>query len=446
MPGGARVGRLTAGVSLVEISPDPGIELAGYPHHPRHNQGVHDPLYAGCICLDDGRTKIALVCMDLLMYSKKEVNAVRREVALRTPIPGPNVMICCSHTHSGPWASGRLDLEALQQKLQPDSRFVSSLRGKLATLVADAWASRFEARLGVQKGYCGRESGVGGNRRDPNELADPEVWVIGVQDTLGKLRGCLVKYALHPTFLHSDNLLVSADYPGCIRMQLAKKVPGLVFLFAQGASGNQSPRYFRSGKTYDEARRVGGAIGEEAARVLASMEYSDRVELVTRSAEIEIELRKLPSRSEAESEVAGRKSDWEKARLSGAAEGDIWNAELRLLGAEDTLGYILAEQSGERLSLRDDELPAEIQVIGIGEARLVGIPGEIFTEFGMTIQYRAPFDKTVVIELANGCLPGYACTARAYAQGGYETGTSLLTGRSGEQLVEGAVKLLWETR
>jgi hypothetical protein len=298
----------------------------------------------------------------------------------------------------------------------------------------------------VQKGYCGRESGVGGNRRDPNELADPEVWVIGVQDTLGKLRGCLVKYALHPTFLHSDNLLVSADYPGCIRMQLAKKVPGLVFLFAQGASGNQSPRYFRSGKTYDEARRVGGAIGEEAARVLASMEYSDRVELVTRSAEIEIELRKLPSRSEAESEVAGRKSDWEKARLSGAAEGDIWNAELRLLGAEDTLGYILAEQSGERLSLRDDELPAEIQVIGIGEARLVGIPGEIFTEFGMTIQYRAPFDKTVVIELANGCLPGYACTARAYAQGGYETGTSLLTGRSGEQLVEGAVKLLWETR
>ena len=45
--------RLRAGVSLVDISPGPGIELAGYPHHPRYNTGIHDPLYAGCICLDD---------------------------------------------------------------------------------------------------------------------------------------------------------------------------------------------------------------------------------------------------------------------------------------------------------------------------------------------------------------------------------------------------------
>lgn len=84
-------------------------------------------------------------------------------------------------------------------------------------------------------------------------------------------------------------------------------------------------------------------------------------------------------------------------------------------------------------------------MIGIGDARIVGLQGEIFVEFGITIQYRAPFDKTFVIELANGSLPGYACTAQAYVQGGYETGASLLTGRSGEQLVEAAVRLLYET-
>jgi hypothetical protein len=61
------------------------------------------------------------------------------------------------------------------------------------------------------------------------------------------------------------------------------------------------------------------------------------------------------------------------------------------------------------------------------------------------IQFRSPFAMTFVIELANGCLPGYAATARAYVEGGYETGASLLTGRSGEQLVEAAVKLLHET-
>jgi hypothetical protein len=86
-----------------------------------------------------------------------------------------------------------------------------------------------------------------------------------------------------------------------------------------------------------------------------------------------------------------------------------------------------------------------VQVIGIDDTRIVALPGEIFVEFGLTIQYRVPFDKCFVIELANGVLPGYACTTRAFSQGGYETGASLLTGRSGEQLADAAVALVKQT-
>ena len=437
--------RLMAGVSLVDISPGPGIELAGYPHHPRYNKGIHDPLYAGCICLDDGTTKLALVCMDLVMYSKKEVRRVREEIARLTPIPAANLMITCSHTHSGPWASGRLDLEALEQHLQPDPGFMADLHRKLVSLVKEAWDGRFEASIGVEKGFCGREKGVGGNRRNPNEIADPEVWVVAVKDPAGKIRGCMVKYTLHPTFLHSDSFLVSADYPGCIRKCLAEKKPGMAFLFAQGCSGNQSPRYFRTGKTYDEAMRVGYAIGEEAARVLDAMEYSTDARLLVKAVGIEVETRTLPPVEEARKAEAAARANWEKVKAESTVERDIWNAELRFLGAEDTLGYVLVKERGEHLELHEDEMPVEVQVIGIGDARIVGLQGEVFVEFGITIQYQAPFDKTFVIELANGGAPGYACTARAYAQGGYETGASLLTGRSGEQMVEAAVRLLHES-
>ncbi len=438
--------RLQAGVSLVDISPGPGLELAGYPHHPRHNTGVHDPLHAACICLDDGATRLAFVSMDLLMYSKKEVAAAREQIARQAPIPASNIMITCSHTHSGPWGSGRLDMEGLEEALTPDAGFMSDLRQKLAALVKEAWENRFDAAVGVEKGYCGRDNGVGGNRRDPNGIADPEVWVIGVRDAAGRTRGCLVKYALHPTFLHSDNLQVSADYPGCIRKHLAARAPGVTLLFAQGCSGNQSPRYFRSGKTYAEAVRVGSAIGEEAARVLEGMEFRTDAALSVRSVETEIETRVLPSLADAEKAVEITRATWQKAKAESTVERDIWNAELRFLGAEDTLGYVRVRERGERLSLLYDEVPAEVQMIGIGEARVVGLPGELFVEFGITIQYRAPFNRTFVIELANGCLPGYACTSQAYSQGGYETGASLLTGRSGEQLVEAAVKLLWQSR
>jgi neutral ceramidase len=303
----------------------------------------------------------------------------------------------------------------------------------------------FEAAVGVERGFCGREKGVGGNRRNPSEIADPEVWVIAVKDSAAKIRGCLVKYALHPTFLHSDSFLVSADYPGCIRKCLAEKKPGMAFLFAQGCSGNQSPRYFRSGKTYGEAMRVGYAIGEEAARVLDAMEYSPDPRLLVRSTEIDIETRTLPPVAEAKKAAEAARAEWDRVKAESRTERDVWNAELRFLGAEDTLAYVMVRERGETLSLRQDELPVEVQVIGIGDARIVGLPGELFVEFGLTIQYRAPFDKAFVVELANGCLPGYACTARAYAQGGYETGASLLTGRSGEQMVEAAVRLLRES-
>ncbi|MCP4400291.1 MAG: hypothetical protein GY801_23660 [bacterium] len=438
--------QLRAGASLVEISPGPGIELAGYPHHPRYNTGIHDPLYAGCIYLDDGRTKLAIISMDLVMYSKQAVRSVRNDIGNLTDIPPENIMITCSHTHSGPWASGMLDLEALEQGRKADEGYLAELHDKLVSLVKTAYDTSFEAKIGIEKGFCGREQGVGGNRRNPYEVADPEVWTIGVEDLQGNRKACLVKYALHPTFLHSDNFLVSADYPGYMRKYFAKTQPDMIFLFAQGTSGNQSPRYFRSGKTFEEAERVGSAIAAEADRVLSEMEFSSEVKLLVASEEVDIDLRTLPSRLETENLVDKMRKVWEEAKALNASERDAWNAELKLLGAEDTLGYVLMQERGEKLELLEDEIPVEVQVIGIGDTRIVGIQGEIFVEFGLTIQYRAPFNKTFAIELANGCLPGYACTEKAYAQGGYETGASLLTGKTGEQLVEAAVKLLHKTQ
>ena len=104
---------LRAGTSIIDISPKKGIELAGYPHFPRYNTGVHEPLYAGCVYLDDGKEKIVIIAMDILFFSREYVKAVRKEISKKTFIPEGNIFISASHTHSGPWAAGRLDLKAL---------------------------------------------------------------------------------------------------------------------------------------------------------------------------------------------------------------------------------------------------------------------------------------------------------------------------------------------
>jgi len=431
---------LKAGVSIVDISPGKEIELAGYPHFPRYDTGIHDPLYASCIFLDDGITKLAIVCMDILMYSKTYVKSVRTKVSAQTEIPPKNIMISCSHTHSGPWASGRLDLEALKKGLKPDENYIKKLEDKIVSLIVKAYKNTFEAKIGVGKGFCGKEKGIGGNRRDPKGVADPQVWTIGIQDREGNWKACLVKYSLHPTIIHENSTLVTADYPGYIRKYLGKTKPDAIMLFAQGTSGNQSTRYFRSEQTFEEAKRIGYAIGKETNNVLNSMKLKSNTSLIVKSAETDIELKKLPSKKEAEAEVLRTRDKLEKLKKENASYIDIQNANLQNLGAEDTLGFVLLKKKG--LDLKADELPVEIQIIGIGKSRIVGVQGEIFVEFGLKIQKNSPFKNTFVITLANGCLPGYACTKEAYIQGGYEAGASMLTGKSGDIIVETALKLV----
>ncbi len=438
--------KLKAGVSIIDISPEKGVELAGYPHCPRHNTGVHDPLYASCIYLDNGKTKLVIVAMDLLMYSKKYVRSLRKQISDKTGILPGNIVICCSHTHSAPWTSGRLDLEALEKGLTTDGAYISWLDGRLVSMAVEACSSPFDAQIGVSKGTCGGEQGVGGNRRDPGGAADKEVCVLGVKDTNGNWRGCLVCYALHPTVLHSDNTLVSADYPAYIRKYLKWAKPGMITLFSQGTSGNQSTRYFRDGQNFEEASRIGTTLGVEVGRVLDRMSLSEEAGLSIQSIETELPLREYIDKETAVNNVKEAEQKLALLQASNGSYIEIRNAELKLLGAEDILGYIILQEKGIKPSLLTDELPYEIQAIGIGNARIVCLQGEAFVEVGREIKRRSPFAETFVISLSNGVAPGYVYTADALEAGGYETDTSMLGPGSAQTIVEKAVKLLNEIR
>jgi len=435
-------GFLKAGTSSKNISPKKGIALAGYPHHQRYNTGIHDPLYATCIYLDNGEEKLAIVSLDLLFFSKKYVNYVREKASKLTGIPEKNIIITCTHTHSGPWASGMLDIEALEKGYKPDPDYISFLIEKIVSVICDACKNTFDARIGFQKGYCGKEHGIGGNRRDPSGPSDPEVCVMAVQDLSGLWRACIVGYALHPTVLHEDNTLVSADYPGSIRKYLSRKMPGMNVLFLQGASGNQSTRYFRNSQTFEEAERIGAQIGREAKTVIDSLKLQNSAKIFVNSTELDISIREFPSLEEATKAVEEAKEIYEKLKESGAPYIDIQNANLKLLGAEDILGYVQMLENGKKIDILEDEIPAELTVIGIGDARIACVPGEIFVEFGLDIKEKSPYKNTFVVELANGCLPGYVYTKEALEYGGYETDTSMLSPETGYAFVKTILSML----
>lgn len=437
-----------AGSGIVDITPPQGLELGGYPHYPRYNTGAHDPLYAGCLYLSNGETEIVIVTLDLLFFSKVHVKDVRSRVQKAVGIQAENIMISTAHTHSGPWTSGRLDIESLEAGTPQPKEYVKELKTKLVELIVSCKKNTFEAEFTSGTAICGVESGIGGNRRIPGGPSDPLVSVMAVRDLDKKVRGIFVNYTLHPTFIHEWSTVCTADYPAYVRQQLFELEPAAAVLFAQGTSGNQSSRYYRQGESYNEAERVGRTLGKAAYSVLDKAVWTSELVFKTANTTIELELRSFGKEAELEEKVAHDKAIYEElfnrfGKSANREEYYLWqNANLKLLGSEDQLGYVKMQNRGTRIELLEDEAPAEIQLLAINNTLVVGVPGEVFVEYGLYIKAMAGFKTVIVNELANGCLPGYLYTPESLVTGGYETDTSMLGEKFGRHLVDGVLDLI----
>lgn len=420
---------LKAGFSITDISPEKGVQLAGYPHCPRPNEGVHDPLYAACMYLDNGNVRHAFITCDLLFFAKPYVKELRSKFDF-------TITVTVSHTHSGPWVSKIHEYEQAEG-VYNSPEYIAWLMNKLEALVKEAAGNTFEAELGTYSGYCGAEQGVGGNRRVKGGTADPSLNIIAVKDKIDTVRGVLLNYALHPTYLHAENLLVTADYPGYIRRYLSFARPEAVFMFAQGTSGDQSSRYHRVAQDFEEACRVGTTLGVEVDHALDRMEFSDDISIDVKSLETELPQKVYPPIEEAEEAMKKARARFESLR--NADYITMRNAELDKFGAEDIYYLAIEAASG----YKDENLPCEIQAVKLGDDTvIIGTQGEIFVDYGLEIKEASSLEKTFVFELTNGILPGYIYTPDAAPEGGYEVGNSTFTPDAGSVIVETAKKLL----
>jgi len=419
--------------------------MPGYPPHTRENIGIHDAVYASGLLLDDGQTQLLVICADLVYLDKRTVAEIREAIRERTKIAPGCIMLSASHTHSGPRTNSWLDEQDQGYGYKVSAEYMDSLKGKLVSVAAEAVAAKQPARIGFGVGMAGKEQGIGGNRHDPDGLSDPAVRVLGVQDTQGKWLACLVKYSLHPAILQEDNLLVSADYPGYIRQTLARSKPDAVVLFAQGSTGDQSSRFFRKGQTFDEAERFGTIIGLEADRVLDVLSFEESVTLDARTTNMAPELRALPPVDEAEAAVQRLEKEHARMQKEGAAYVEVQTCSRDLLGARFTLNYARYAAKGQPYPAVEHEFPAEIQAFRIGDACLVGLPGEIFVRYTLDIEKGLLFDHTFVFTVTNGTLPGYVVDQESADKNLFEAGTSLMGPGAGRMMVRNALDLLAQT-
>lgn len=275
--------------------------------------------------------------------------------------------------------------------------------------------------------------GLGSNRRNQAKPFDTEVKVMRVDSEDDKPIAILVNYACHPTVLSAENYLVSGDYPSYMMKGIERVYPNCEAMFLQGAAGDISTRHNRRGSTFKEAKRMGYMLSGKALEIATKIETSSYAELNSAIIPLNISVRKFASEEECLKNIKKAKKILEELKQKGAPQNQIRTAVVTLQGAERN--YTLKK------SLKIKEFVTEMQLLRLGNAVIVSVPGELFNELGLRIKSLSDQHDIFVAGYTNDYI-GYILTPEIYEEAGYESGVAMVNKTAGDMIVKVAEGLL----
>jgi hypothetical protein len=242
-----------------------------------------------------------------------------------------------------------------------------------------------------------------------------------VDDAAGNPIGIISNYTCHTDTVGGTEFC--ADFPGELSAVLkATYGDSLVSLFFMGASGNinhldvsgkmtRKPNYYKM---------MGRILAGEVIKVREKISTEDTLEIETDQQFFTIDYRRPTAEEVLDARDIMQRDSALKKDKAFAAE---------LLNSLDC----------------ETKADVEVQTFKLGPVALVGVPAELFVEFGLQIKAQSQSPFTMVNELCSGHVVGYICPQEAIDNGGYEpriTSNSRIPGDTGNRIVECAVSML----
>ena len=242
--------QLMIGFGTSDITPPIGTELCGFgPYLERKATGIIEPLLAKAMLWQCGEARGAIISCDLVGISREIAHEVRTMLLGECGLPYDGVVVCATHTHSGPSTYDNIGWG------RKNPEYLKDLPGMIAKSVKPAMAAMRPARLEYGETPV---SGIAYNREYKGGITDDRLKVLKVisagnvggdaggsgcdSGCGGKLMGFLANYSCHPVVMCEQTSLISGDFVG-LAANKAGADNQCTGIFLQGSIGDQNPIY-----------------------------------------------------------------------------------------------------------------------------------------------------------------------------------------------------------
>ena len=389
-----------AGAAVRVITPDPLLPVSGGVGSPNPVTEKKGDLYVRALVFEKGEVRIAIVGIDNLGWPAVLGDKSR---ALVKNISPENILIGVTHTHSAPDAYGFPDENG---NVGADLKYLDWCVQQIADAVNEAADNLEPAFL---KTAVGKARGKIAYNYYAPELYDPRCGVLQAIATGGKNKGkpivTLINYATHPEIIGSDRGILTPDLCGPMYDRIEQKAGG-VALFMNSAQGGMVTADNRreNGKEandWAECIRIGELMADEALRIIGEAEVQENPDLYCTSRTID-----FPVDSEM----------------------------MRFILNNSPLGLGTSESN---------TISTRINLLNIGSAQAITIPGEALPNIGYYIKRQMPTEQAFLFGLTNDAF-GYILTPEdfnSFDRYSYISRTSLGE-MTGEIYIEEVLKLI----
>jgi hypothetical protein len=252
-----------AGIAIRNVTPDPLLPVSSGMGSSQAVTQKAGELTVRALVLESDGTRVAWVSADFLGFPALLGDKVRAKVA---GVPGTNILIGATHTHSAPDCYGFPDETG---KLAVDLPYLDLVCTRMAEAINDATANLQPAALKIATAEA---QGKIAYNYYADQLYDPRCHVIQALDAGGKPFATLVNYAIHPEVLGSKRGILSPDLIGPLCDRIAE-VGGGTGIFMNSAQGGMvtadNRRPGGEANNWEECQRIGRLLADEALRIVA---------------------------------------------------------------------------------------------------------------------------------------------------------------------------------